>query len=294
MPLRFDLGPFEELHIGRCMIKNSQERSLFAVEGSMPILRGREFLQETAARGPLAKLYHCIQQMYLEEAHEKYHGYYLKLAAESLRNDPRLYAELETIDRLIRAGGFYRVLKSIKKLILADAFGADGFGTDTVCRSAYYGARFNGWKPLQFDLGPFEELHIGRCMITNFHERSLLAVEGSMPILKGKKFLPETAARTPLEKLYHCIQQMYLEEAHDKYQGRYLQLAADSLRNDPKLSADVEAADQLIGAGDFYQALKNLKKLIPADAFRADSLGPSKVGRSANYVARVNGWKQRR
>ena len=52
--------------------------------------------------------------------------------------------------------------------------------------------------PLRFDLGPFEELHIGRCMITNSHERSLFAVEGNMPILRGKEFLPETAARTPL------------------------------------------------------------------------------------------------
>ena len=148
--------------------------------------------------------------------------------------------------------------------------------------------------PLRFDLGPFEELHIGRCMITNSHERSLFAVEGNMPILRGKEFLPESAARTPIEKLYHCIQQMYLEEAHDKYQGRYLQLAAECLRNDPMLSAELEAADQLIRAGDFFRVLRTLKKLISADAFQADNLGPSKVARSANYVARVNGWKQRR
>jgi flagellar biosynthesis repressor protein FlbT len=148
--------------------------------------------------------------------------------------------------------------------------------------------------PLRFDLGPFEELHIGRCMITNSHDRSMFAVEGDMPILRGKEYLPETAARSPLEKLYHCIQQMYLEEAYDKYQGRYLQLAAECLRNDPTLSAELEAGDQLIRAGDFYRVLKSLKKLIPVDAFQADNLGPSKVLRSANYVARVNGWKQRR
>src|SRR3954451_18034229 len=148
--------------------------------------------------------------------------------------------------------------------------------------------------PLRFDLGPFEELHIGRCMITNSHERSLFAVEGNMPILRGKEYLPETAACSPLEKLYHCIQQMYLEEAYDKYQGRYLQYAAESLRSDSTLSAELEAADRLIAAGDFYRVLKSLKKLIRTDAFEADKLGSSKVGRSTNYVARVNGWKQRR
>jgi flagellar biosynthesis repressor protein FlbT len=148
--------------------------------------------------------------------------------------------------------------------------------------------------PLRFDLGPFEELHIGRCMITNSHERSLFAVEGNMPILRGKEFLPDTAARSPLEKLYHCIQQMYLEEAYDKYQGRYLQLAAETMRDDPQLSSDLEAADQSMRAGDFYRALKNLRKLIRADAFGSNNLAPNKVSRSANYVARVNGWKQRR
>ena len=148
--------------------------------------------------------------------------------------------------------------------------------------------------PLRFDLGPFEELHIGRCMITNSHERSLFAVEGNMPILRGKEFLPETAARGPLEKLYHCIQQMYLEEAYEKYQGRYLQFAAESMRNDPRLSSELEVADQLIRAGDYYRVLKSLRKLIPDDAFKSDNLGSNKVGRSANYVARVNGWKQRR
>jgi len=147
---------------------------------------------------------------------------------------------------------------------------------------------------LRFDLGPLEELHIGRCLITNSHERSLFVAEGDMPILRGREYLPEAAAHGSLEKLYHCIQQMYLEEAHDKYQGRYLLLAAESLRNDPTLSADLVAADQLIKAGDFYRALKNLKKLIPPEVFTVENLRSNKIGRSANYVARVNGWKQRR
>lgn len=141
--------------------------------------------------------------------------------------------------------------------------------------------------PLRFDLGPFEELHIGRCMIKNSQERSLFAVQGNMPILRGKEFLSEAAACAPLEKLYHCIQQMYLEEACDKYKGRYLQLAAQSMRENPLLSSDLEATDQLIRAGDFYRALKNLRKRIRPDAF-----GSNKVSPSANYVPRVNGWKQ--
>ena len=285
--LRIDLGPFQELHIGRCIIKNSQERSLFAVEGNMPVLRGNEYLPETGARAPLQKLYYCIQQMYLEEAQDKYQCRYLQLKADCLRNHPNLSAEIETADRFIKNGNFYRALKSIRTL--ASAFDSDSFGRDQVGRFADAPGR----KSIRFELGPFEELHIVRCTIVNSHEKSLLAIEGKIPILIGKKFLPEIAAHTPLEKLYCCIQQMYLEEAPSKYQGRYLQYAAETLRNDPSLSADLNAADHLITAGDFYTALKSIKKLIPTAAFASKGVGTIKVGRPANYIARVNGWKQR-
>lgn len=143
--------------------------------------------------------------------------------------------------------------------------------------------------PLRFDLGPFEELHVGRCVIRNSHERSLFVVEGDMPILKGKEYLPEDAAQSRLEKLYRCVQQMYLEEASDKYQGRYLQLAAQTMTEDPRLSSDLEAVDQLIKAGDFYRALKGLRKMIGPDIFAVGKRAPL-----ANYVPRVNGWKQSR
>ena len=143
--------------------------------------------------------------------------------------------------------------------------------------------------PLRFDLGPFEELHIGKCMIKNSHERSMFAVLGTMPILRGKEYLQESAAQSPLEKLYYCVQQMYLEEAYDKYQGLYLQLAARSMKEDPGVFSELESADQLIKAGNFYRALKELRKLI-----RPDVVGTSKISPSANYVPRINGWKQSR
>ncbi len=61
MPLRFDLGPFEELHIGKCVIKNSHERSLFSVEGEMPILKGKDTLSEASLRKALKILKKLIR-----------------------------------------------------------------------------------------------------------------------------------------------------------------------------------------------------------------------------------------
>ena len=141
---------------------------------------------------------------------------------------------------------------------------------------------------LRFDLAPFEELHIGKCVIKNSHERSLFVVEGEMPILRGKDVLSEASVRSPLEKLYRCVQQMYLEDAYDRDQGAYLQLAAQAMREDVRLHLDLQAADQLIKEGAFYKALKGLKKLIRPEAFALDR------SPSANYVPRVNGWKRAR
>ena len=140
MALRFDLGPYDQLHIGKCVLKNSHERALFIIEGEMPILRAKDFLQPALAASSLEKLYCCIQQMYLEEAHEELQGSYLALAARSLTEDPTLYAELQSVDQLIASRQYYKALKGLKKLTRAEAF--------TVDRSPgeRYVPRYGGWK----------------------------------------------------------------------------------------------------------------------------------------------------
>ena len=135
---------------------------------------------------------------------------------------------------------------------------------------------------LRFDLGPFEELHLGKCVIKNSHQKALFVLEGDIPIVRGKDFLPEASIRFAIDKLYHCVQQMYLEEAYEKYQGSYLQFAAQSMQEDPMVCADLEAADKLIRERNFYKALKGIKKLVRADAFITYRAPPE------NYVPRAN------
>jgi flagellar biosynthesis regulator FlbT len=92
-------------------------------------------------------------------------------------------------------------------------------------------------------------------------------VNGEVPILRAKDVLSPALAESWLEKLYCCVQRMYLEEAHEELQGSYLELAAGSLKEDPSLSAALHAADQLISNRNHYQALKGLKRLIREEAF---------------------------
>ena len=83
--------------------------------------------------------------------------------------------------------------------------------------------------PLRFDLGPFEKLYIGKSILSNSHERAYIAVEGNLPILQGKDVLQPNLASNFLEKLYCCMQKIYLEEAFAEHQGSYLAHMVEAL-----------------------------------------------------------------
>jgi len=140
MALRFDLAPFDELHIGKCVIKNSHERALFVVNGEIPILRSKDVLSPALAESALEKLYCCVQRMYLDETHEELQGSYLMLAAGSLKEDPSLYAALYAADQLISDRKYYHALKGLKRLIRGEAFEVQRSPSDR------YAPRFSGRK----------------------------------------------------------------------------------------------------------------------------------------------------
>ena len=116
--------------------------------------------------------------------------------------------------------------------------------------------------PLRFDLGPFERLFIGKSILINHGDRTAFVIEGASPILRAKDVLSPQSATTSLEKLYCCVQQMYLEEDVEKYRGSYLALVVEALSENSNLQVDLQAADQFVKSGQYYRALKSLKKFI--------------------------------
>jgi len=125
MPLRFDLGPFEKLHIGKTVLSNSHERAYFTFEGDVPIMRGKDYLQPDMASNSLEKLYCCMQKMYLEQTFAEHQGSYLTLVVQALKEEPSLHTELKQLDALFRAGKHYKALKGLKSLISPSAFVVD-------------------------------------------------------------------------------------------------------------------------------------------------------------------------
>ena len=140
--------------------------------------------------------------------------------------------------------------------------------------------------PLRFALNAFDELHIGKCVIKNSHERSSFLIEGRVPILQGRDYLEPEKATSALENFYCCLQKIYLEEAYEEHQGAYLAGAARSLSENPSLALELQIVDQLVTSGDHFRALRALKKLIGSQPFKKDKTAPE------SYVPRVNGWKK--
>ncbi|MGY3581984.1 flagellar protein FlbT [Bradyrhizobium sp. USDA 4341] len=137
--------------------------------------------------------------------------------------------------------------------------------------------------PLRFDLSPFEEIYIGKSVIKNGHERANFLITGDTPILKAKDVL--TVANTPTEKLYYCVQQMYLEDAMQKYQGLYLRLRVEVVEETRELRSTLEDVHVMVLAGQFYKALRSLRKLVNPSAFVVNRQQPEA------YIPRVDGHK---
>jgi flagellar biosynthesis repressor protein FlbT len=122
MPLRFDLGPFEKLYIGKSVLTNNSDRTMFIVEGEAPILRARDVLTAERAIEPVAKLYLCVQQMHLHEDDRKYQNVYAALLTQAISERPASSVQLTNADKLIKGQQHYDALKLLRKLIRQEAF----------------------------------------------------------------------------------------------------------------------------------------------------------------------------
>jgi flagellar protein FlbT len=98
--------------------------------------------------------------------------------------------------------------------------------------------------------------------------------------MRGKDVLQPEKASNSLEKLYCCMQKIYLEQTFAEHQGSYLTLVVQTVKEEPSLHAELKQLDALFHAGEHYKALKGLKSLIRPSAFVVDRSEP------ANYVRR--------
>jgi flagellar protein FlbT len=132
---------------------------------------------------------------------------------------------------------------------------------------------FESKMPLRVELGPFEQLFLGKSVLTNYHDRTMFVIEGDIPVLRARDVLSPNLAVSSVEKLYYCVQQMYLEE--DMGNLSYLALVRKTISENSNLGGEIQTALQLIARGQHYKALQGLKKLLRPEKFAVSKNKPA-------------------
>lgn len=118
MPLRIELAPYEKIYIGRSVISNSHERAMFVVEGTAPLLRGRDFFA-TAPATAAETLYVVLQNGYLADMKCDSQAVFNQALHAMRAEDPAVTAAIEAS---LSKGDYYRALKSLQKVIARHRF----------------------------------------------------------------------------------------------------------------------------------------------------------------------------
>ncbi|MCG6122307.1 MAG: flagellar biosynthesis repressor FlbT [Microvirga sp.] len=116
--------------------------------------------------------------------------------------------------------------------------------------------------PLRVELKPGERVIIGTAVIRNGDQRTRFFIEGEAPILREKDILTVDSADTPAKRIYLAVQLMYLNGDISGHNDVYFPLVRDFLAAAPSATPIIADVNNLLLTGDFYKALREVKKLI--------------------------------
>lgn len=124
--------------------------------------------------------------------------------------------------------------------------------------------------PLRVELKPGERVIIGTAVIRNGEQRTRFFIEGEAPILREKDILTVDTADTPARRIYLAVQLMYLNGDISGHNDVYFPLVRDFLAAAPSATPIIADVNNLLLTGEFYKALREVKKLIAfeEEAFR--------------------------
>lgn len=116
---------------------------------------------------------------------------------------------------------------------------------------------------LRIELKPRERFILGGAVLRNGDARSELILENNVPILRGKNILSLEDADTPCKRIYFLIQLMYVEGGNlEGHQDTYWALVRDIVKAAPSLLDLIDAINEHLVGGRYYEALKLTRKLI--------------------------------
>ena len=116
---------------------------------------------------------------------------------------------------------------------------------------------------LRIELKPRERFILGGAVLQNGDARSELLLENNVPILRGKNILSLEDADTPCKRIYFLIQLMYVEGGNlEGHQDTYWALVRDIVGAAPSMLGLIDAINEHLVGGRYYEALKLARKLI--------------------------------
>ena len=116
---------------------------------------------------------------------------------------------------------------------------------------------------LKIELKPRERFILGGAVLRNGDARSELILENNVPNLRGKNILSLEDADTPCKRIYFLIQLMYVEGGNlEEHQDTYWALVRDIVKAAPSLLDLIDAINEHLVGGRYYEALKLTRKLI--------------------------------
>lgn len=117
---------------------------------------------------------------------------------------------------------------------------------------------------LKVTLKSNERIIIGGSSVRNVSGKTAsLLVENEVPLLREKEIMSESAADTPCRKIYFLTQLMYIDGQNvAKYHKLYWKLAQEIIHAAPSTSGLFEAISEQIYNGQYYRALKEIRRLI--------------------------------
>ena len=116
---------------------------------------------------------------------------------------------------------------------------------------------------LKITLKPNEKMIIGGAVIRAGAGKCHFFVENNVPILRQNGIMTAEDAHSPARRIYLAIQLMYVDEARiAEHQNLYWELIRDFVDAAPSSLKIVDRINELIVAGNYYQALKTARQLI--------------------------------
>ncbi|GGH17907.1 putative flagellum biosynthesis repressor protein FlbT 1 [Alsobacter metallidurans] len=118
VPVSFvlELKHHEVAYVGRAVLRNEGDRARITIDGHVPILREKEFMDPLTAKSPAENLYVAIQEMYLSGSDDAA-GDFFSASRKLLSSLPHAQEPVSQLTNLVLTQEMSKALKVARTLI---------------------------------------------------------------------------------------------------------------------------------------------------------------------------------